>query len=177
MNATISKLRTTFFSLTMYSYLLLVFANIVGMPNLSELKRCYLLGEPFFYPNLNLIPLADGITFGFLANILLFVPFGFFCPMLSKHYENAKSTILLGFGLSLFIECSQLFTLYRATDIDDLLTNTCGTAIGYLFFRLLVKLKIIKPKANASKKDLSRYLPFFIIAIAFFTNFFKPRNF
>ena len=34
----------------------------------------------------------------------------------------------------LAIEISQMFTLYRATDIDDLFANTIGAVIGYELF-------------------------------------------
>ncbi|MDD3220740.1 MAG: VanZ family protein [Lachnospiraceae bacterium] len=43
--------------------------------------------------------------------MFLFVPLGFLCPFISKSFEHIKNTLLIGFGLSLFIEFLQLFTL------------------------------------------------------------------
>ena len=42
--------------------------------------------------------------------------------------------ILFGCGLSLTIELLQILT-YRATDVNDLITNVFGTAIGLLLVR------------------------------------------
>ena len=39
---------------------------------------------------------------------------------------------------SIIIEVSQLFN-YRVTDIDDLITNTFGTIIGYLVWKTFVQ--------------------------------------
>lgn len=46
------------------------------------------------------------------------------------------ATIRTGFCFSLLIETDQLFNR-RATDIDDLIMNTLGTALGFLIYRLL----------------------------------------
>ncbi|MBR5859317.1 MAG: VanZ family protein, partial [Clostridia bacterium] len=49
-------------------------------------------------------------------------------------------TIAAGAGVSLLIEILQLPFYDRVSDIDDLLLNTLGFAIGYGIYRL-VKLK------------------------------------
>ena len=64
-------------------------------------------------------------------NVLLFLPLGWFLPVLWKKYQSAWRTLLLGFCTSLTVEFLQIFT-YRATDVNDLITNTFGTGIGYL---------------------------------------------
>ena len=66
-----------------------------------------------------------------LLNVLLFLPLGFFMPMLWKQYHSPVKTITLGFGISAAVELLQIFT-YRASDINDLMTNTFGTLVGYL---------------------------------------------
>ncbi|WHT23091.1 VanZ family protein [Crossiella sp. CA-258035] len=72
-----------------------------------------------------------------LFNVALFVPLGAYL----RHYlrRNALVIILLGAAVSLLIECTQLtgnwFLFpcpYRLFDVDDLLTNTLGTAVGIL---------------------------------------------
>ena len=48
-------------------------------------------------------------------NVLLFVPFGFFLPVLWKEFRNAKKVFIAGFAMTSFIEIAQIFT-GRATD-------------------------------------------------------------
>ena len=49
-----------------------------------------------------------------------------------------KKMVLLGFLTSLSIEVLQIFT-FRATDVDDLITNVTGTIIGYFISRVIIK--------------------------------------
>lgn len=70
----------------------------------------------------------------FLGNILLFAPIGFFIPLLWK--LSGKAVILIGFLSSLLIEICQLFQS-RYSDIDDILLNVLGTALGLLLYRLV----------------------------------------
>lgn len=171
----VSKVRIILVSFILYYYLYLLFGNIVGVPTLSELFRLSRLKEAVFNPNINLIPFSDGLSLSFILNIVLFVPLGFLCPILSRTYQSAKADILSGFFLSLFIEISQLFTLYRATDINDLITNILGTAVGYLCFNLIVKLKVVKRIDNkrSVEKDSLAYMPLFIMIISFGCVFFS----
>lgn len=170
----VSKVRIILVSFILYYYLYLLFGNIVGVPTLSELFRLSRLKEAVFNPNINLIPFSDGLGLSFILNIVLFVPLGFLCPILSRTYQSAKADILGGFFLSLFIEISQLFTLYRATDINDLITNILGAVVGYLCFNLIVKLKVVKriDTKRSVEKDSLAYMPLFIMIISFGCVFF-----
>lgn len=66
-----------------------------------------------------------------LLNVLLFLPLGWFLPVLWKSFKSPLKTTLFGFCTSCVIEFLQIFT-YRATDVNDLITNTFGTLLGYL---------------------------------------------
>lgn len=66
-----------------------------------------------------------------VGNILMFVPMGFFLPLLKK--LSFPKTVLCGFLFSLFIEIAQL-PLDRVSDVDDLILNTVGTVVGFGFF-------------------------------------------
>ena len=104
-------------------YLAAVF-SLVGIPNVLYVRPEI---------NLNLIPLLgiiDDLS-NSLLNVLLFIPLGVFLPVIWAHYRNVKSTVYFGLGLSLIIEILQMLT-YRATDVNDLLTNTAGAVIGFL---------------------------------------------
>ena len=104
-------------------------------------------------PSINLIPFKD--LYGYiinileadkemkhiaelnvLGNILMFIPLGLLLPMV---YEKAKKTymvILISSIFSLCIEITQLF-LNRCFDVDDLILNIVGSAIGYIIFKTI----------------------------------------
>ena len=174
-NRTISKARISILSLVFYYYLCVMLTKIVGIPTLKEYIRLSRLGKSFFHPNINLIPFSDGFSLGFILNIFLFIPLGFLCPLMSKYYQHIKNTLFIGLGLSLSIEIVQLFTPYRATDIDDLITNVVGTLIGYLCFKLIQKLAATKfpSKPDITEPHYMRYIPIIIIAITFIFGFFS----
>lgn len=104
-------------------YLSAVYA-VVGLPNVTYIR---------FDLNLNLLPFVSMFSElrATLLNVLLFVPLGFFLYILWKSFRRFARTVLFGFAVSFAIEILQIFT-FRATDINDLLTNTLGTLIGWL---------------------------------------------
>ncbi len=70
------------------------------------------------------------------GNLGLLLPFGIY--LRAYFHRSFRQTILLSFGLSLFFELTQLTALYgiypapyRIFDINDLMFNTIGGAIGY----------------------------------------------
>ena len=95
---------------------------VAGLPCLLRFR---------FDRNLNLKPFAYLFSdFGnSFLNVLLFIPLGLFLTVLWKRYRSFLRTILFGFGFSLVIELLQMFTR-RATDVNDLMTNTLGAALG-----------------------------------------------
>ncbi len=96
--------------------------------------------ERMFPPRINLNPLTfvseryPGWWINVFGNIIIFIPAGIFIPMVSKRAKNIFQTIIIGFGWSLLIELIQLFLFDRCSDIDDLLLNTLGAAIGACVF-------------------------------------------
>ncbi|MCK6628309.1 MAG: VanZ family protein [Anaerolineae bacterium] len=77
-----------------------------------------------------------------IGNVIVFIPLGFGLAG-ALHQTNLRQTFRLamwsGFGLSLLIELSQLAIPSRTTDVDDLIFNTLGAAIGALGFALLLR--------------------------------------
>ncbi len=69
-----------------------------------------------------------------------FIPFGFFVSKyfsLVRHMKRtAAITVLLGFVISLVIETLQAFLPTRDSGINDLITNTLGTAVGVVISNL-----------------------------------------
>ncbi|MDO4280169.1 MAG: VanZ family protein [Peptococcaceae bacterium] len=174
-DSSVPKVKTSALSLLLYYYLCVMLLNIVGIPTLSEYFRLSRLGEAFFNPNVNFIPLSDGFSLSFVLNILLFIPLGFLSPFISKTFERVRNIFFIGLVLSLFIEIAQLFTLHRATDVNDILTNVAGTMIGYFCFRLIAKLRTPKRYSSQkmTKRDDTAYLPIVIIIIVCVLGFFS----
>lgn len=138
--------------------------SVTGLPNI---RNCSI------DLTVNYIPMVDVLDspMQYLLNILMFVPIGFLLPLLWKRYGDWKH--LLGFGglFTLFIEIAQVFT-FRATDIDDLISNLLGAGIGFLLVRLMgEKLKVPLPVAEEGRHAVTDS-PWFYLAIAFLINFF-----
>ena len=136
-------------------YLAAVF-SLVGIPNVT-----------YFRPevNLNLIPFL-GIMEDLknsVLNILLFVPLGVFLPVLWDQFRNPVRAVSFGLGFSLMIELLQMLT-FRATDVNDLITNTLGTMLGYLLAKLL-RPKI--PAAETGNREV-----YLLTALSFLVMFF-----
>ena len=71
-----------------------------------------------------------------IENVLLFIPFGIFIPLKWKQLRNPFVCSILGFCLSCIIEMIQLITERGHLQIDDIVTNTLGTLIGGIVFRM-----------------------------------------
>lgn len=70
-----------------------------------------------------------------IANVLLFVPWGFLTFILLYNVDRPTLqtyvlTILLGFSFSLGIEGWQYFLPSRVADINDVIWNTTGVVVG-----------------------------------------------
>lgn len=115
-------------------YLMITLVLMVGVPSLSEWKRCLRLNQPIFNSNINLVPFKDSFELTSIFNIILFMPFGFLLPTLWEKYRNLWPTFCYGLIFSIIIEGSQLFTRNRTSDINDLIFNTLGTVCGWIIF-------------------------------------------
>lgn len=115
----------------LFSCYLSVIYVLVGLPNVTYIRPEL---------NLNLIPLVGMIDDwkNSILNILLFVPLGTILPVLWHKFKTPKNTVLFGFGVSLVIELLQILT-FRATDVNDLITNTLGTFLGFFCAKFLLR--------------------------------------
>lgn len=87
--------------------------------------------------------LTSRATLQVVLNVALFVPAG----MIARRYWNrgAGVSILLGAAVSVLIEATQLTGVwglyecsYRVADVDDVIANTAGAALGVLLAPLLL---------------------------------------
>jgi glycopeptide antibiotics resistance protein len=69
-----------------------------------------------------------------LGNILGFIPFGILVPMLFKQIATLRNVLIGALLLSLIFEVIQLIFVLGSFDVDDLLLNTIGAAIGYYIY-------------------------------------------
>lgn len=70
-----------------------------------------------------------------IENVLLFIPYGFLGAWVFKPARKLFAALLIGMLSSLAIEWIQLVTGTGIFQIDDVLTNTLGTMVGYILFR------------------------------------------
>lgn len=73
-----------------------------------------------------------------LGNVGAFVPFGFCVPLLGCTKPKLWKAFISSLGLSAAIELTQLLSKIGCCDVDDILMNTLGGVIGYLFYKMFV---------------------------------------
>ena len=119
--------------LVIFELYLCAMFSVVGLPALAYIR---------FEPEFNLLPLVGMVenrTALLLTglNVALFVPLGFFIPLLWPKYAKKTWQVAgVGFGVSLLVEFIQIFS-FRLTDVDDLIANTAGALLGFGLFKLL----------------------------------------
>ena len=75
-----------------------------------------------------------------LINVASFIPIGVLAVLIFKKSRLLK-TLIIGFFVSLAIECSQLIWHRGVFDVDDLFNNTLGTLVGGLIMVIVVSKK------------------------------------
>lgn len=75
-----------------------------------------------------------------IENILLFIPYGFFSSWMFVSMRNLFTSILLGLVSSMGVEYLQMITGRGYFQIDDIVTNTLGTVVGFCVFWSIQKL-------------------------------------
>lgn len=102
--------------------------NCIPFHTISRFVRCLL---PPFRPRAFRIAAIN--LFG---NILLFLPMGFLPPMIWEKQARLWKVLVTGLIVMTAVELLQLFLLVGTCDIDDLILNGIGIAIGYGFYKL-----------------------------------------
>ena len=89
--------------------------------------------------HINWFPLANifrynnmrDIIWNVAGNAALFIPSGIVLPVVYRKLDSFWKVVAAGAFISLCIEILQLPFASRFSDVDDLLLNTLGTAVGY----------------------------------------------
>lgn len=116
--------------------------------------------------NINLIPLitlaAPDLKTSIL-NILLMMPFGFGLPFITEF--RVKKIVAAGALLSIAVEFLQLITgfaakiTFRVADVNDVIFNTLGVALGYLLFAGFVRFhRRIFDNSEPAANPIFRYI-------------------
>ena len=80
------------------------------------------------------------------GNVGKFIPMGFFLPTIWKSMRKWWKTWMATLLIMLVVELTQLLTLRGTFDVDDLILNLLGAAIGYCVFRWMNPVKKKKKK-------------------------------
>lgn len=111
-------------------------------------------------PQFNPLRFVDDLRYGgsaalfqIVANVVFFIPLGFFCHRVFRRGFVASATI--GFLVSLAIETTQLSGIYglypyayRTFDVNDLMWNTGGAVIGWVAAALIAFALPVDPEAD-----------------------------
>ncbi|MBO4360012.1 MAG: VanZ family protein [Eubacteriaceae bacterium] len=130
--------------------------------NLIPFRQIWLYwkDKPFTLKNI-LSYLTSFNLWQLLFNILLTVPFGVYLRYYFR--QDLKHTALYSFLLSLFFELTQISALYgiypgpyRLADVEDLICNTMGGALGYQIAYVFTLMLPARDKIDADSVSASK---------------------
>ena len=82
---------------------------------------------------------VEAVLLNLAGNVAAFMPFGFFLPVFAGRCRTIFNTLLYSFELSVLVELIQLITKVGSFDVDDIILNTLGGAIGYIVYKIVRK--------------------------------------
>lgn len=88
----------------------------------------------------------EGFIVNICGNVIAFMPYGFFLPLLNRAYRKFHIIVILSILFSLIIETAQLLLKVGVFDVDDILMNSLGGVLGYVVF--LINHSIYKRKVG-----------------------------
>lgn len=78
------------------------------------------------------------------GNIFMLLPFGFVLPVIFRKFKSFRLTTGVCLGFSLFIELTQYITGRGLLELDDIMHNTVGGAMGFIIYEKIAKYRGIK---------------------------------
>ena len=128
--------------------LLLVYICIIVVFHFTMSESTFCLTDPElhrFAPKLNLKAFNfltdryDGWQRNIIGNFAMFIPVGFVWPLVFRKLNTYVKAVGACFLYTLVIEILQIFLYERTSDVDDLILNTAGAAIGAGIWFLIKK--------------------------------------
>lgn len=114
-------------------YFLLILSNVVFYRKTAEVRKMNL--RPFW--TYNEIALGDNaLKYEIILNVVLFIPLGLFGGIIFR-LSGWKKVFVLGCIASCVVEMMQLVMMRGFCEIDDVIHNTLGTIIGFVFYSIL----------------------------------------
>jgi len=87
------------------------------------------------------------LTYDVVGNFIMLLPLGIYLPLLYKRLQHFLVVTAVAMLVSVSIELMQLATHYRITDINDVILNTAGAALGFILYYIVYNL-VRKPAAS-----------------------------
>jgi glycopeptide antibiotics resistance protein len=97
---------------------------------------------PASHPRANWVPFRSiihdwrnggwGFVVNFVGNLVAFLPMGMLPPLIRAGHTALWQVALFSLSISFAIEAGQYISGRRVPDVDDLILNTMGGALGYL---------------------------------------------
>lgn len=115
------------------SIFLIIFATILFVPITFQPEQYILNIIPFNW--IGNIDSFQQVVVEKVPNVMLFIPLGFFLPIVFESKRTLYQTALVSFGVTFSVEFFQFF-IGRSADIDDVITNLLGATIGYAIFKV-----------------------------------------
>ena len=132
----IGFITTLSYLLCFWSFFIVIFTTIIlfNLPFRLEPERSILNFQPLSW--LWEGDIEQRLLSEIVPNIMIFIPLGFFIPIVFNRMRKLFKTALVIFFVTLSIEFFQYF-IGRSSDIDDLFANLLGGIIGYGLFKVL----------------------------------------
>jgi len=71
-----------------------------------------------------------------IGNVLFLLPIGLLGPIAFPALDRWWRVLLLALVISVAVEVAQLWIPDRSADVDDVMVNVAGAAIGFLIYRI-----------------------------------------
>lgn len=130
---------------------LTLFDEIYGRQGLTAINWNREMLNKYFNNSFNIVPFRTiklfirGYNNGIVSNrafyenifgnILAFIPFSLFIPLIFKKIDKYYKFLIIMIIIVIQIELLQFITMSGACDIDDVILNLVGSSIAYLIFR------------------------------------------
>lgn len=77
-----------------------------------------------------------------ILNVAMFVPFGFLLPMIyPEKLSRLSYAVLMGLMFTTIIEFTQMIQRLGQAELTDIITNSLGAIIGYLFYKVFARFR------------------------------------
>ncbi len=114
-------------------YCLLILSNAVFYRKAADVRKMNL--RPLW--TYNEIALGDNaLKYEIILNIVLFIPLGLLFGIIFR-LSGWRKVFVLGCIASCVVELMQLVMMKGLCEIDDVIHNTLGTIIGFIFYSIL----------------------------------------